>query len=196
MSASSAFCTCRRFSASSQTADCAAVERARGDLLAGVRGQAVEDDRLGAGERDERLVEAVGLEVCEPPLARLLLAERDPDVGDEDVGARRRPRAGRGRASAACRTAGRSPRGRRRRPPSRSASRSLRARRGRSCRRRPTPTLTPSRAPRRWRIVSASASAWHGCSTEVSALITGISAASAQASSSSCESTRIASASR
>ena len=33
---------------------------------------------------------------------------------------------------------------------------------------------TPSSAPSRWRIVSASASAWHGCSSEVSALITGI----------------------
>jgi hypothetical protein len=50
--------------------------------------------------------------------------------------------------------------------------------------------------PSRSRIVSASASAWHGCSTSVSALITGIDAASAHASSSSCESVRIASASR
>ena len=46
----------------------------------------------------------------------------------------------------------------------------------------PSPThaiRTPSRPPSRSRIVSASASAWQGCSTEVSALITGIVAASA-----------------
>ena len=63
----------------------------------------------------------------------------------------------------------------------------------------PSPTQairTPSRPPRRRRIVSTSASAWQGCSTEVSALITGMSAASAHSSSSSCESTRIARTSR
>ena len=57
-------------------------------------------------------------------------------------------------------------------------------------------TRTPSRPPSRSRIVSASARAWHGCSTSVRALITGIVATSAQASSSAWESVRIASASR
>ena len=57
-------------------------------------------------------------------------------------------------------------------------------------------TRTPSVPEKRSRIVSASASAWHGCSSSVSAFTIGIDAASAHASTSDCANVRIAIASR
>src|SRR5437588_4356889 len=64
-----------------------AVEDVLGDLLAVVRGQAVEDDRTFAGARDELRVDAVAGEVAQALLALGVLAHRRPNVGVEDVGA-------------------------------------------------------------------------------------------------------------
>ena len=63
-----------------------AVEHVLGDLLAVVRGEAVEDDRIGAREREERVVDPVRGEIRAPALRFLLLAHARPDVGVEDVG--------------------------------------------------------------------------------------------------------------
>ena len=61
--------------------------RARlGDLLAGVGGQAVHDDRSLRGEREQLLVELVGREVGAAALGVVLVAHADPDVGVERVG--------------------------------------------------------------------------------------------------------------
>src|SRR5262249_46201735 len=67
-----------------------AVDRARRDLLARMRGQAVEDDRRRRRELQEPRGEAVRLEVAQPLLPLRLLPERDPDVRDEHVRAARR----------------------------------------------------------------------------------------------------------
>ena len=83
--------------------------------------------------------------------------------------------------------------GTRPRPRTRAAHRARPVRRARSSRRRPSATRTPSSEPSRSRIVSASASAWHGCSSAVSAFSTGTLAHSAHASSSACACVRTAS---
>ena len=54
--ASSAFCACSRFSAWSKTALCGAVHHLVGDLLAAVRGQAVQHDRVGAAAASSALL--------------------------------------------------------------------------------------------------------------------------------------------
>src|SRR6266516_2310536 len=63
------------------------VQDALGDLLAVMRGQAMEHDHFVVCPRNELGVDAVAGEVAEPALALLLLAHRRPDVGVEDVGA-------------------------------------------------------------------------------------------------------------
>src|SRR5262245_10203794 len=62
-----------------------AVEHVRRDLLARVGGEAVQNDRVRAREAEQRVVEAVRLQVAEALAPRRLLAEGDPDVGDQDV---------------------------------------------------------------------------------------------------------------
>ena len=59
---SSAFCAWRRFSAWSQIALAVPVEDLGGDLLAGVRGQAVQRDRAGRRAVEQRVVDPVGRE--------------------------------------------------------------------------------------------------------------------------------------
>ncbi len=76
---------CRRFSASSQTALCAAVEDVGGDLLARVRGQAVEDDRVGIGLGEQRLVDRPAVERRQALAPLCFLAHARPDVRDDDV---------------------------------------------------------------------------------------------------------------
>ena len=61
------------------------VEHVGGDLLAGVRGQAVEDDRVGVGVREELLVQGVRREVFEALRALVLLAHARPRVGHEHL---------------------------------------------------------------------------------------------------------------
>src|SRR5687768_15787705 len=58
-----------------------AVEDVGGDLLARVRREAVEDDRLGIGELEQLLVNGVARERGEARLALGLLAHARPDVG-------------------------------------------------------------------------------------------------------------------
>src|SRR5205807_4176675 len=57
-----------------------AVEDAGGDLLAGVRQKAVERNRLRAGAREERLVEAIWLERGPEGGGARLVAHAHPDV--------------------------------------------------------------------------------------------------------------------
>ena len=62
-----------------------AVDDLLGDLLAVVRGKAVQDERLLAGLAHELRVDAVAGEVAPAPLVLGLLTHRRPDVGVEDV---------------------------------------------------------------------------------------------------------------
>ena len=71
-----------------------AVEHVGVDLLAAVGRQAVHDDRVGRGERHQLGGDRVVAERRQPGGGLLLLAHRDPRVGDDDVGAGRRPRRG------------------------------------------------------------------------------------------------------
>ena len=75
-------------------------------------------------------------------------------------------------------------------PPCRTSPRPGRASGRRCCRRRRRPATRPSSRPKRSRSVSRSASAWHGCSRSVSALITGIDASAASCSTTSWAATR------
>ena len=132
---SSAFWACRRFSAWSKTAERSPVENLGADLLAGMGGQAVQDDRPIRRRREQRVVDPVGRE-CRALQVRGLVAHAEPDVGVDRVGAGDRLAGvvdqlraggiGRARSRAA----------RRRRPRPRRRSRAARASGRRCCRRR------------------------------------------------------------
>ena len=64
-----------------------AVEHRVGDLVAAVRGQAVQGDRAGRGAVEQRVVDLQGAERRRPVAAVGLLPHRDPGVGDDDLGA-------------------------------------------------------------------------------------------------------------
>ena len=100
---SRAFCACSRFSASSQTTLCGAVDDLGRDLLAAVGRQAVQDDRVGRGPGQGRRGHRVRHERRLALGLLVLLAHRDPGVGGDDVGAVER---GRGISGDRDRTAG------------------------------------------------------------------------------------------
>ena len=171
-----------------------AVDDLLGDLLAVVRRQAVQDERLLPGLAHEIRVDAVAGEVAPPPLVLGLLAHRRPDVGVEHVRAgdrargrrpsarpsrptlRARSRAIGDRALAAARMRPAWPR----RRASRTSPRRRAATRRRCCRRRGRRASAPRDVPRRSRIVIRSARIWHGCAASVSAFTTGIDACSSK----------------
>ena len=85
--ASSAFWACSRFSASSHAAELRPPQDVLRDLLAAVGGQAVQDDVIGRGAREQAGVHLVARQVAQPPVAVVLLAHARPRVGDDGVGA-------------------------------------------------------------------------------------------------------------
>ena len=83
-----AFCTCRRFSASSHDHAARALEHLGGDLLAAVGGQAVQHDRIVRAHARSGVVQLPGREHLCARLCLGLAAHRDPGVGGEHVGVR------------------------------------------------------------------------------------------------------------